>query len=81
MRLEHNTSGFHKPFISIGTIAWNTHDVKYNPQTINHQLGHVFNMLAGAGGSRFVYDVNPVTFMPDADAQAKNADLESICIH
>jgi RHS repeat-associated protein len=44
-----------------------------------HELGHVFNLLAGAGGSEFQNDVNPDN-TPNMAAQKHNADLERKCI-
>jgi hypothetical protein len=66
--------------INIGIQARNAGSVANNAKTLIHELGHVFNMLTGAGGSMFAYDVDPVTGAPNMAAEAFNASLEQTCI-
>jgi len=65
--------------IDINTAVWNSLDVISRSQLLIHELGHVFNMLMGAGGSHFVYDALP-DGKPDPVSQAVNSRLEQDCI-
>jgi RHS repeat-associated protein len=66
--------------IAINITAWNSASIAQDAQTLIHELGHVFDMMAGAGGSSWVYDANPVTGAPDPAAEATNAALDNNCI-
>jgi hypothetical protein len=67
-------------FIELGISSWNRSSVKENAKTIIHELGHVFNMLLGAGGSKFAYDADPTTGKTDFQKESFNADLEKQCL-
>ena len=45
--------------ININIASWNNETTIQRAQTLIHELGHVFDMLLGAGGSMFVQDSNP----------------------
>lgn len=65
--------------IKINPSQWNGDSTGSQAQTLIHELGHVFNMLKGAGGSDFVDDVNP-DGSPNAAGQAKNAKIVQDCV-
>jgi RHS repeat-associated protein len=52
---------------------------KEQARTLLHELGHVFNFLAGAGGSAFENDVNPDGSTNRA-AEQRNLDREKKCV-
>ncbi len=66
--------------ININIASWNSETTIQRAQTLIHELGHVFDMLLGAGGSVFVYDAKP-DWTPDMDAEATNAKFVQNCIH
>jgi hypothetical protein len=66
--------------ININISAWKTETTVKRAQDLIHELGHVFNMLLFAGGSKFVYDANPDQ-SPNPAAEAINANLVQNCIH
>jgi len=65
--------------ISINVSSWNNGSSTWRAGTLIHELGHVFNMLLGAGGSDFVYDALPGG-APNAEAEATNARILRDCI-
>jgi hypothetical protein len=67
-------------WIALDVTNWNLSSMATNARTLIHELGHAFNMLAGAGGSKFLYDVDPRTGKEVGEAQRINAELERICI-
>jgi RHS repeat-associated protein len=66
--------------IAINYQTWNWHTVDGRARILVHELGHVFNMLQGAGGSKFVYDLELKTLKLDPSAQAINDALTKQCI-
>jgi RHS repeat-associated protein len=71
--------------IQINNIAetgyWAESSVDQNARTLIHELGHVFNIIAKLGGSKFEYDADPVTGAPVPDVEARNRARENTCIH
>jgi hypothetical protein len=70
-----------KVAIWIDTQTWNGQTDMWRAGVLIHELGHIFNMLAGAGGSMFVYDVDVNSGIADGGAEGFNASLEKKCIH
>ncbi len=70
---------YDKTDILVNASSWNSSTAEWKSQSLLHELGHVFNMLKGAGGSQIVYDADPKTGKPDAAAQKKNSDLLKKC--
>jgi hypothetical protein len=66
--------------IDINISSWNNSSSLWKAQTLIHELGHVFNILLGAGGSDFVQDANK-DGSPNAAAEATNLKIVQDCIH
>jgi RHS repeat-associated protein len=47
--------------------------------TLIHELGHVYNMVSGLGGSKIVWDNDPITQEMDPDAEARNEKTLQAC--
>jgi len=65
--------------ITLNYQTWAKMSANDRARALLHELGHAFNLLAGAGGSAFLDDNKP-DGTPDMDKQRSNADLEKKCI-
>jgi hypothetical protein len=59
---------------------WLRSSVDANARTLIHELGHVFNIISGLGGSEWEYDADPSTGRPDASAEERNDARDHKCI-
>ena len=65
--------------IDFNVTAWNSASDIWRAQTLIHELGHIFDIVKGAGGSDFVYDALP-NGDPDPVTEAKNQKILQDCI-
>ena len=64
--------------IEINVASWNSQTLQSDTATLIHELGHLYDMVQGLGGSDFVYDANP-DGSPNSAAEQTNAALVADC--
>jgi hypothetical protein len=65
--------------ININVAAWSTQSVAANAALLIHELGHLYDVIEGLGGSLFMADGPPTS--PNAAAEAYNdALIQTNCI-
>jgi len=77
--VENGRNVWDKVLILLNSDTWLYRTDAARAQILLHELGHVFNFLAGAGGSDFVDELNPDGTV-DNTKEEFNHDLEKKCI-
>ncbi len=70
---------YDKVDIVVNADSWNATSAENRTSMLLHELGHVFSMLKGAGGSQFKYDYDIANKKPDDAAEKFNSDLLKKC--
>ncbi len=66
--------------IEINVAAWNASSLVWDAGTLIHELGHLYDMVQGLGGSDFVYDADP-NGNPIKSAEDQNAAILQDCLN